>query len=242
LRFAITLASMVLTSAVSSTGVACAQYMGNASPVGWPRLHFRNGDTHMAGKVFAIQWFHNKTLLICPLHLASPEAEYSHYVDAKDIPEELTSIDVFDLTEKNIVATTGPGLLRSGWTVGRARGDISGDMMAFEIKPGSKMPLLALCPTLVPVGTKVWVLSKNQPPTSNEPDRFSGTVSRSLPTGTTVNLNGPLTAQSSSGSAVVNAKGELVCMMVGKQDATRMVIMGIPSTAIYARLMHELKP
>ena len=234
----LSLASLFLTS----TSIAFAQYIGSTAPVGWPRLHFRNGDTTMAGKVFAIQWFHNQTLLIGPLHLASPEAGYSHYVDAKDIPEELLSIDVYDLSEKNIIATTGHGLLRKGWTVGQAHGDISGDMMAFPINPGSRLPLLPLSPTLATVGTKVWILSKNQPSTSNDVDRFAGTVSRSLPDGMTVTLDGTLSAQSSSGSPVVNAKGELVCMMVGKQDLQRKVIMGIPSTAIYGRLMRELKP
>ena len=119
-------------------------------------------------------------------------------------------------------------------------GNICEDLMAFELPSSCRLPLLALAPVLVPVGTRVWVLSKDMPATSREPDRFPGTVVRSLASGVTVKLDRPITALSSSGSPIVNAKNELVGMMVGKQDLQRTVVMAIPSTGIYAKLYREL--
>ncbi|MBU6453712.1 MAG: hypothetical protein KGS72_18170 [Cyanobacteria bacterium REEB67] len=199
-----------------------------------------DGSTTCAGKAFAIQWFHGKTLLICPLHLLGPGAGYPTYIEAKDVPEKVSSIDVLDFTGKSVVATAQHGLLRTGWPVEKARGDITGDMMAFELQSGSRMPILALAPNLVPVGTKVWVLSKNMPATSQEVERFPGVVTRSFNTGVTIALDGKLTAMGSSGSPVVNAKNEVVCMMVGKESLERTTIMGIPSNVLYARLCQEI--
>jgi hypothetical protein len=53
-------------------------------------------------------------------------------------------------------------------------------------------------------------------------------------------MDSPLTALSSSGSPVINAKNELVGMMVGKADDTRQVIMAIPCTSILRRLFGEI--
>jgi hypothetical protein len=237
---AIPLAIALLLQLTTTVHEAPAQYIGSTSPVGVPRFHLSDGSTTCAGKAFAIQWFHGKTLLICPLHLLGPGAGYPTYIEAKDVPEKVSSIDVLDFTGKSVVATAQHGLLRTGWPVEKARGDITGDMMAFELQSGSRLPILALAPDLVPVGTKVWVLSKNMPANSQEIERFPGVVTRSFNTGVTVALEGKLTALGSSGSPVVNAKNEVVCMMVGKESQERTIIMGIPSNVLYARLCHEI--
>jgi hypothetical protein len=219
---------------------ARAQYIGNASPVGVPLFHLRDGNTHCAGKAFAIQWFRNRKLLLMPLHLLGPGADYHEYILPQNVPDQVTSVDVLDLACKGVITTAAPGLLRTGVPVEKARGNLSEDLMAFELPANCKLPLLALAPTLVPVGTKVWVLSKNSPASSLEPDRFSGTVVRSFTTGVTVEMDRTLTALSSSGAPIVNSKNELVAMMVGKQDLRRTVVMGIPSICIYAKLYREL--
>jgi hypothetical protein len=208
--------------------------------VGVPQFHIKDGHIHAIGKAFGIQWFRNKKLLIAPLHLLGPEGGYPVYIEAQDVPDQVLSVDVLDLKQEGIVATAGRGLLSKGLPVEKAQGDLSGDMMAFELTSNSRLPLLPLAPSLVPVGTKVWVLTKNQPATTLEADRFPGTVIRSFPSGVTIQMDGTLTALASSGSPVVNAKNELVCMMVGKRDLQRTVVMGIPSTVIYARLYKEL--
>jgi hypothetical protein len=232
--------ALLLGSALALAPKGFAQYIGNGSPVGWPLFHFKDGSTQCAGKAFAIQWFRNRSLLIMPLHLLSPEAGLNRYIAANNINDEVASVDILDLSSKNVVATGGPSLLRTGVTVGRSMGNINEDVMAFEIKSNTRLPLLALAPTMAPVGTKVWVLSKNEPATNNEPDRFPGKVVRAFITGMTVELDGPITALGSSGAPVVNAQNQVVCMMVGKQDAQRTVIMGIPSTCLYAKLFREL--
>jgi len=219
---------------------ASAQYIGNASPVGIPKFSLRDGSTQFAGKAFGIQWFHNRKLLIMPLHLLGPGAGYPVYILPQNVREEVKSLELFDLTAHTVVTTAGPALLRTGIPVEKARGDIGEDLMAFELPNNCALPLLPLAASLVPVGTKVWVLAKGQPAATAEADRFSGTVVRSIPTGVTIAMDRPLTALGCSGAPIVNAKNELVCMMVGKQDTQRTVIMGIPSTRIYAKLYREL--
>jgi len=207
---------------------------------GMPLFHIKGGGTHYAGKAFAIPWSHNRKILLMPLHLLGPAAGYPTYIEPQNVPDVVESVDVLDLKGDQVIATAKPGLLRTGTPVEKAHGDLGEDLMAFELPSSCRLTLFPLSRTLVPVGTKVWILSKNSPATTSEPDRFEGTVVRSFPSGVTVQLARPLTAVSSSGAPIVNAKNELVAMMVGKQDLRRTIIMGIASTRLYAKLDREL--
>jgi len=236
----LTLASLVVACGIALAQPLRAQYIGSASPVGVPKFHMRDGNTQCAGRAFAIQWFKGRKLLLMPLHLLGPGAGYPVYIEPQNVNREVTSLEVMDLTLGSVVTTASNSLLKTGVPVEKAQGDLSGDLMAFELPQHTNMPLLALCPTLVPIGTKVWVLSKEMNATSREVDRYPGTVIKAYPSGVTIQMDGSLKALSSSGAPVVNAKNEVVCMMVGKQDLTRTVVMGIPSTSIYARLYREI--
>lgn len=208
--------------------------------VGWPRFTMSNGEQQTAGKAFAINWYRNRKLIITPLHILSPEAGYSHYVRPADVAREVSTLDVMDLLNQAVLASSRQPLLKTGWTVGQGTGDLSGDIMAFELSSSSRLKPFQLCATLPPKGTRVWVLSKEMNTSGYEPDRFAGTVSSGNASGLVVDMDSPLTALSSSGSPVINAKNELVGMMVGKADDTRQVIMAIPSTSILRRLYGEI--
>lgn len=208
--------------------------------LGWPSLNLTNGQKHCAGKAFAVRWYKNRTLLVLPLHILSPEAGYSHYVDARDVSKEVRSIDVLDLQMQSVLASSTKPLLKTGCTVGQARGDLSGDVMAFELSSGSRLTPFNMLGTLAPVGTKIWILSKEQDKSGLAPDRYPGTVVASSQTGLVMQMDTPVRALSSSGSPVVNAKNELVGMMVGKQDDSRMVIMAIPSSSLIRRIFNEI--
>jgi|GEM_PF-509605 len=230
----------VVTALVTAALPLRAQYIGSASRVGVARFHMRDGATFCSGRAFAIQWFKGRKLLLMPLHLLGPEGGYATYVEPQNVNKEVTSLEVMDLTLQSPVTTASNSLLKTGVPVEKARGDLSGDLMAFELPHHTNLPLLALCPTLVPVGTKVWVLSKENPAANREVDRYPGTVVKAYPSGVTIQMDSTLKALASSGAPVVNAKNEVVCMMVGKQDQGRTVVMGIPSTSIYARLYREI--
>jgi len=208
--------------------------------VGWPRLNLTTGEQHCAGKAFAVKWYRGRVLLLLPLHILSPEAGYSHYVMAQDVSSSVSSIDVLDLQMQSVLASSTKSLLKTGRTVGQSSGDLSGDVMAFELSSSSRLTPFMLCGTLPPVGTKVWILSKAANSRSATPDRYSGTISSSMNSGLVIKMDSPLSALSSSGSPVTNAKNELVGMMVGKQDEARMVIMAIPSTSLIKRIYAEI--
>jgi hypothetical protein len=113
-------------------------------------------------------------------------------------------------------------------------------MMAFELPSHTQLPVLGLAPNLAPVGTRVWVLSKAENSQSTEVDQYPGTVTFSFEVGLTVKLDRPLDAPGSSGAPILDAKNQLVGMMVGTQDNKRINIAAIPSTTIYKRLFTEV--
>lgn len=207
--------------------------------LGWPEFRLKNGETYCAGKAFAVRWYKGRTLLVMPLHLLSPEAGCSHYVRPEDIPRELETLKILDLERQSTLATAGKYLMKTGATAGQNTGDLSADLMAFELPMSSRLTPFSLFYGQAPVGTKVTVLSKFED-SSSQPTRYTGTVSSSRPTGLVVNMDAPVTALSSSGSPVVNAKNELVGMMVGKRDDERKVIMAIPSSSMIRRMYAEI--
>lgn len=232
--------SFVISAALALLFVA--PQAGAADEVGWPSFTMANGDKQTAGKACAINWYRNRKLIIMPLHILSPEAGYGHYVRAQDVAREVSNLDVLDLQQQSVLASSRKSLLKTGWTVGQGTGDLSGDIMAFELTSASSCRLkpFRLSANLSPRGTKVWVLSKDQHSSSFEPDRYSGIVSSCNASGMVVDLDSPIVAISSSGSPVVNAQGELVGMMVGKADDERRVIMAIPSPSILKRIYNEI--
>ena len=232
---------IVIVFLISSLPLAViAQSSSSQSPVGIPFFHMADGSTHTAGKTFGIQWFHDRKLLLMPLHLLGPTGGYPTYVLPQNVPEAVSSVDVMSLSEDRIIETAKPGLLRKGSPVEKNSGNLTDDLMAFELPYNCSLPLLSLCPTLVPKGTKVWVLSKVKPASDNLPDKFSGMVVDASPTGIRVALDNPLTALASSGSPIVDAQNQLVAMLVGTNNGNRTSVSGAPSTSINKRLLREI--
>lgn len=207
--------------------------------LGWPEFHMTNGDVHCAGKAFAVRWYRGRTLLLMPLHLLSPEANYSHYVNPQDVPRELSSLQVLDLRNRQSLLTAGKCLLKTGATVGQNTGDLSADLMAFDVPTASRLTPFNIFYGQAAVGTRVTVISSLQG-SREQPTRYTGVVASSKPKGLVINMDAPITALSSSGAPVVNSKNELVGMMVGKRDDERKVIMAIPSSSLISRLLAEI--
>lgn len=227
-----------LTAWLGTTGGAIASDT-NYAQVGIPRFHFKDGTTHTACKTFAIRWFNERKLLLMPLHLLGPATNYPVFIEPQDVSAKVKSVDVLNLKGKAVIAKAARALLRQGVPVEKSNGDLGGDLMAFELSSGTGLSPIVLSPSLVPVGSKVWLLSKNTPATTINVDRFAGKVERSDLKCLTVKLDAPLTAPSSSGAPIVNEKNELVGMMLGKQDDRR-IVMAIPSATIYKRLHAEV--
>jgi hypothetical protein len=132
---------------------------------GWPRFNLNDGQEHCAGKAFAVRWYRNRTLLLLPLHILSPEAEYSHYVAPQDVSKEVRSVDVLDLQQQSVLASSSTSLLKTGCTVGQGTGDLSGDLMAFELSSSSRLTPFNMLGTLAPVAAcrQIVILALSQP-------------------------------------------------------------------------------
>ncbi|HEY9760701.1 MAG TPA: hypothetical protein V6C97_36430 [Oculatellaceae cyanobacterium] len=232
---------LALALGITLSAAGLAQYGADSAPFGCPLFHFKDGTTHCCGKAFAIAWFQNRKILVMPLHLLGPGGGYPTYISPQDVPDVVQSVDVLGLGTQRILETAKTGLLRTGVPTEKSRGNLSEDLMAFELPSNCRLHLYPLVPNMVAVGSKVWILTKIERGNSDTPDRFSGTVIRAVSTGLTIKMDSPLVALSSSGSPVVNGQNQLVGMMVGKQDVQRTLITAIPSPMLYAKLYRELK-
>ncbi len=217
---------------------ACAQYGG--IPVGIPKFVFKDGQTHMAGKAFGVNWFKGRKLLIAPYHLLGPAGGFGHYVDPRNLPTEITAVNVMDLQRRQVVATAGHALTSWACPVERSNGDLGGDLMAFELPGRCNLPVLTIAPPLLPAKTKVWVLTKTNNSTGTTADRYAGEVTSCYRTAMVLKMDQVVDAAASSGSPVVNDKGQMVGMMVGTMDDARRNVACIPAQNIYERLLKEV--
>jgi hypothetical protein len=126
-----------------------------SDPVGVPLFHFRDGTTHSIGKAFAVKWFNNRNLLICPLHLLGPAGGYATYVDPRFVPDVIESVEIMDLQKRDVLASAKRGLLRKGSPVEKGSGDLCDDLMAFDLPNAGSLTLFGLSAQLPAVGTKV---------------------------------------------------------------------------------------
>lgn len=233
-------AAMASILAVSISPWCYAQYSSSDSQVGLPRFKFKDGNTYNAGKMFAIQWTHGQKLLLCPIHLLGPAGGVSYQLAAQEIPNKLSSIEVFDLKQASVIASGGRSLLGTKADP-RAipSSDCTQDLAAFEMLSNPHLSVLQLAPSLAPVGTKIWVLSKDNSSNSLQADRYPGSVMISQPNALTLKLDKSLTAMGSSGAPVVNEKNQVVGMLVGSGGDRKMAL-ATSSVAIYNRLSKEL--
>jgi hypothetical protein len=239
--FAVAALTLAISLAVALPLKSSAQYIGNDSALGIVRFYDKQGTILTSAKAFGIQWFHGKKLLLCPCQSVAPSSSQPVGTDVKDLWPKVASGEVYDLKEESVVATTGRAL-SSGKPLlnSHSDNDWTQDMMAFDLQSNPHLPLLPIAPSLVPLGTRVWVLSRESPPTSRDAERFPGTVTMSKPGGIAVTLARKLMDAGTTGAPIVNAKNEMVGMLIGFQGNEHLVIVGIPSTAIYARLWKDV--
>jgi hypothetical protein len=169
----------------------------------------------MAGKCFGIQWFRGRKLLLAPYHCTVSSTPGNNGRENQSNGAKITGVEVFDLREQEVVAEAGPPIYCGGKDVEHCGDDWTEDLMVYELKSNRHLPLLPLVTTPTPIGTKVWVLSKDLPATDRQPERFPGLITSSEPTNMSIAMERKLTATGSSGAPIVNAKNELVGMLVG---------------------------
>lgn len=207
--------------------------------VGLPEFKLVSGEKFSSGKAFAVRWYRGRSLLLMPLHLLSPEGGCSHYVKPAEIASEVSHLQVYDLSMRSVLAVAGTPLLKSGASTEQSTGSMSGDLMAFELPPSSRLTPFDMLFALAPVGTKIAILSKAGD-SSVQPTCYRGTITRASRTGLIIKLNYPLAALSSSGAPVVDAQNKLVGMVVGVLDDARTTIVAIPSSTMVSRIYAEI--
>ncbi len=216
-----------------------AQY-GSANAAGSPVFHLKDGTERHGAKCFAIKWFHGKNLLLCPLHTVEPLPgdKSLSYIDPSILPDAISSVEVMDLGYREVIARGTHELLRKS-SIGMT-GNLCDDLAAFELSDSAKLQILGLCGHLPARGTRVWIISKTYPSQTSAGERFPGTVVESTPTGIDIKLDQALTAHGSSGAPVIDARNQVIGMVVGTGDEARTIVNAAPSTGIYQRLFAEV--
>ena len=116
-------------------------------------------------------------------------------------------------------------------------GYYTSDLLVFELPSGGGLDTYTMASTLPAPGSKVWVISKegHNFGSSSGGDKFAGTVTSASPEGIMVRMDAPLTAYHSSGSPVVDDRGNVVGMLVGTANGRQTVGLN-PSASILQRL------
>ncbi len=210
-------------------GAALAQYGGALPTVCVIDAHDKTGQSiGTAGKGFALRIGSNDILIttahgIC--ELCGPTT------DPQTALSKIGSVVLLNFAEKEI-AKAGKCLV-----VGSPDGGYNSDLLAFELPPGTQIQSMYLAPGLPPVGSKVWVLSKEGHNFSTDPavDKYPGTVESATISEIAVRMDKPLSAYHASGSPVINSKNQVVGMLCATGDGRKSIGCN-PGLAIWQRL------
>jgi len=225
-KFAL-LVSLILTLSMPCRSVA--QYGGNGSNVCVIELRDKSGQPiGWSGKGFALR-IGGRDFLITTAHGMLEALRITGNTQA--IFDTVGAVALKSFANETL-ATAGRCLVS-----GSVDGRYDTDVMAFELSSATRMQSLALAPALPPIGTRVWVLSKEGENFSGSAgvDKYPGTVSSSSLSSIFVKLDAPLTALHASGSPVVDGKGQVVGMLCGTGNERKSIGCN-PGLAIYQRL------
>lgn len=178
--------------------------------------------------------------MLSVLHVLGPAGGYDHQLRESELNNLIDYVDILDPSLATVVETAKPSLLKENVPYNLSDANSTGDLVAFQLPSNSKLPILGLSAKPVTVGEKVTVISHDSSSRSSQCDRYTGSVSFAGDCALIVHMDNSLTAISSSGSPIVNNRGELIGMMVGTQDEARTYITGMASTCIYKRLLREI--
>jgi hypothetical protein len=239
MRKVMLLGSMTLLSlaAVSLATLAQAPPAGPAL-VGTPRFWLKGGKNHTSGKCFGVQWFRGRKLLIAPLHLLGPTANYKTQITQGELNSKVDHVDVLDLSGSRVVDVARHSVLRKNLPVNSNSEEEPGDLMAFELQPRSRFPVLGFAPAVPIPPTRVAVLTYELG-RSNQVARQTGSISEAGANLFIVQLDAPLVSRNSDGAPVVDQNNRLVGMILGPRDAARTHLTAMPCTSIMSRLTSE---
>lgn len=216
--------TMAIAMAVVSLSAAFA-----GEPVGVIGASDASGNSiGTGGKAFAARAA-GRTVLITTAHGLT---ELTGSSDARSLFQgRAASVDLLDTAGRHL-AKAGNCVLQNP-----RGGFYTSDLFVFELPTSGGIDTYTLSPSLPPVGSKVWVISKegsNFGGTSGG-DKYSGKVTSSSLEGIMVRMDAPLTAMHSSGSPVVDDRGNVIGMLVGTSDGRRTIGLN-PSASILNRL------
>lgn len=181
-----------------------------------PYFLLKDGQEMQAGTAFGAKLDNGETVLLSVLHLFGEAGGLSKDIPAAKVPEVVESVTLYDMGYKQKYGEAGKGLLRDGYPLGsRGNEDCSGDLVAFALDGKSGVATLPLAKQNPQVGETVWIVGKVYAHEGPVADRYEGKVESVSAQSIDVELGVPVELTGFSGAPVVNAKGEVVGIVVG---------------------------
>lgn len=182
-----------------------------------PTFELKDGRRVEAGTAFGATMDGGEPVLLSALHLLGEAGGLDKQIPAKQIPDVVTAVSLFDMDRSRLLGTAGKGLLREGQPIGEGRteGDCRGDIVAFRLSQQSSIGVAPLAKTNPGFSTLVWVVGKEFSKSGATAEAFPGVVWVSTRKALVVVMRTPMDLSGFSGAPVVNAQGEIVGMVIG---------------------------
>lgn len=184
-----------------------------------PYVLLKDGRKIEAGTAFGATLDGGKPILLSALHLFGDAGGLQSDIPPDSLPDLVQEVGLFDMEYGQKLGSAGKGLLRDGYPL-REEGsiDCSGDLVAFELPAGTSVGYAPIAAQNPEVGERVWVVGKEYKQPGATANLYAGTVVEVLSTDIAVEEDIPFDGRGFSGGPVVNAKGELVGMVIGSDN------------------------
>jgi hypothetical protein len=181
-----------------------------------PAFLLKDGREVEAGTAFGAKLDNGKTVLLSVLHLLGEAGGLEKDIPAAQVPDVVKTVELYDMGYEKLYGEAGRGLLRDGYPLGSQGDDedCSGDLIAFELPSQSGVAALPLAAQNPKVGETVWVVGKVYTHDGPVADRYEGTISEVTEKFIDVDMDVPFEVAGFSGAPVVNARGEVVGIVV----------------------------
>jgi hypothetical protein len=200
-----------------------------------PTFTLRDGRVYRAGTAVTASVEPGRAaVLLTALHLFGPNGGLAAETPPAKLDALVSKIELAPFGERRVIAVARGALRTSGPTLTNDLDDVSNDVAAFALEPGSAASPLQLAAEDPALGEWVWLVGDiyNHRPQAQR--LFPGRVVRVSGRGLRVTFRQPFPVRAFSGAPVVNVHGELAGILIGG-DGKRLGICN-PASSIRRRL------
>ena len=201
-----------------------------------PTFVLRTGGSYQAGTAVAVRLQPRKApIVLTALHLFGPAGGLDKDLAPPFLDQVIREVLLTPLGAKKPTGRARGALRKTGFALKPEDPDVSSDIAAFALVPGSKVNALDLSATNPRLGEWVWLVGDvvdHQPQTQR---LFPARVMVASDKGTMVKFESSFRLQAFSGAPLVNVKREVAGILIGGSEEGGMAVIN-PAASIRRRL------